>query len=483
MCEAMLTTAFIILAIAAPVIAAVLYFLRRRSFTLGGTDDKDAPTESERPRYVDENVLFTAYRPKVIATEKWYTLLAFAHLSEKRPGASPVEPEPADEVRHIAERLYGGRMREQIVTQHQGAGSVPERRLLTFVPRVAGVEFNPEEQEVRWLKDVHHVAFEMRCAPKSEGRTLRGTLTVYDGAFILADVPLTFRVDSVSAMASASKGLLSDPPVEPYNKIFASYSHRDAAIVKQFEEHVEALGHRYLKDVYSLRSGERWSAALKQRIEEAQVFQLFWSHNSMRSEFVRREWEYALSLRRPNFIRPVYWEDPFPKNEEVPPADLAALHFHKYGRRMADAAKPRTTEDSYAEPTSADVRSELRALPSRLRSHHAANAVMILSFVLLAYVVTTVPMRPRLGNTNGVTPSPTTTPIATPTPVSLSENTAIKNRVEANLSKAGVVGVEVAVSDGVITLKGEVPRAKVQDAIKAAVEAGAKRVNNQLNPR
>ena len=81
-------------------------------------------------------------------------------------------------------------------------------------------------------------------------------------------------------------------------------------------------------------------------------------------------------------------------------------------------------------------------------------------------------------NANAVVVS---TPVSTPTPVSASEDTAIKNKTEANLAKAGVTGVTVTVSGGEVTLKGDVASAKFQDAVKAANEAGAKKVNNQLN--
>ena len=84
-------------------------------------------------------------------------------------------------------------------------------------------------------------------------------------------------------------------------------------------------------------------------------------------------------------------------------------------------------------------------------------------------------------NTNATTT--TATPVATPTPVSASEDTAIKNKTEAALSKAGVSGVTVEVKEGVVTLKGDVPRAKWQDAMKAANESGAKRVMNQMNDK
>ena len=84
-------------------------------------------------------------------------------------------------------------------------------------------------------------------------------------------------------------------------------------------------------------------------------------------------------------------------------------------------------------------------------------------------------------NANTTTATPIATP--TPTPVSTSEDTAIKNKTEAALSKAGVSGVTVEVKGGEVTLKGDVPKAKWPDAMKAANESGAKKVNNQLNDK
>src|SRR5205085_1026990 len=107
-------------------------------------------------------------------------------------------------------------------------------------------------------------------------------------------------------------------------KIFASYSHRDREIVEQIEHHIQALGDKYLRDVTELRSGQDWQRWMKDAISEADVFQLFWSHNAMRSAYVREEWEYALAL-----ARPIYWETPLPESptENLPPEELRRLHF------------------------------------------------------------------------------------------------------------------------------------------------------------
>src|SRR5438045_9706858 len=61
------------------------------------------------------------------------------------------------------------------------------------------------------------------------------------------------------------------------------------------------------------------------------MFQLFWSSNSMRSAEVASEIDYAISLRRPNFILPTYWEEPLPRNpaEGLPPQEIDRLYFYR----------------------------------------------------------------------------------------------------------------------------------------------------------
>jgi osmotically-inducible protein OsmY len=85
------------------------------------------------------------------------------------------------------------------------------------------------------------------------------------------------------------------------------------------------------------------------------------------------------------------------------------------------------------------------------------------------------------GNTNNANNSNTavvTAPTAAP---SIAPDTALKNTVEANLTKYNVTGVTVEVSGGEVTLKGDIARAKLPDAMKAANEASPRKVNNQMN--
>ena len=288
-----------------------------------------APTTSgevERPLHVDENVQFTVYRPRTLQPEQWSTLLAFAHLSQRRSDGDPDEPDPLEEVRRQAEQVLGQDVGSYLdLTQDSSAG-VPREGEILLLPTVDGLVFNPASRTFRWLEPIHREEFRLRTSGAPVGQTLRGRLSVFLGVRLLAEISLQFLVSEAPAPSKP------EPVVgRPYRRIFASYSHRDVHVAEQFERYAAVFGDRYLRDWIDLRAGENWSERLEELIGQADVFQLFWSWNSMRSANVRREWEYALSLSRPNFVRPTYWEFPMPRDQAsgLPPPALSALHFHR----------------------------------------------------------------------------------------------------------------------------------------------------------
>jgi osmotically-inducible protein OsmY len=83
-------------------------------------------------------------------------------------------------------------------------------------------------------------------------------------------------------------------------------------------------------------------------------------------------------------------------------------------------------------------------------------------------------------NTNGVSNTISNAGNAISNATAATADAALKRLVETNLTRYGVAGVTVEVSDKEVTLKGSIPRAKLQDAMKAANEASPKKVNNQL---
>ena len=302
-----------------------------------GVAGDSAPSTAERtPLVYDENVQFTVFRPKTLAPSHWYPLLAFAHLSERRSDAPADEPDPSAEVARQAAALLGDTSAYQQASE-DSSQRVPREGEITFVPSVPGVEFNPPAQSFFWTESVHRAEFRVRAqAAPPAGRNFRGRMAVYLGAILLAEINLSFGVRERPSSRPDTVG----ESARPYRKIFASYSHRDDAIVRQCWDYAKAMGDEYLQDVINLRSGERWAPALEALIRDADIFQLFWSWNSLQSDYVQKEWRYALALRRNSFIRPVYWDEPLPARDDLPPKDLLDLHFQRIASWSGVASPP-----------------------------------------------------------------------------------------------------------------------------------------------
>jgi len=188
---------------------------------------------------------------------------------------------------------------------------------------------------------VHREEFRLRAPADLEGRTVKGRVSAYLGPILIAEVALRFRVESGHLTAP-------DGPMEPdhgrmFRRIFASFAPADRPVADQFERFARAMGDEYLSSCTALRAGDAWDDRLRELIDGADVFQLFWSRNALRSPMVEREWRHALSLGRPSFIRPVYWEEPLPADpdRDLPPDELRRLHFQRL-----DGIGPRQPEGS-----------------------------------------------------------------------------------------------------------------------------------------
>jgi hypothetical protein len=123
-----------------------------------------------------------------------------------------------------------------------------------------------------------------------------------------------------------------------YDRIFVSYSRRDTQVAEAYRLAQMAIGNDVFMDSYSIRVGEDWRAALATAIDEANIFQLFWSSNAAESENVQHEWDYALKYKCPDqhcvsFIRPVFWDKPMPQ----PPEPLSHLNFRFVPFSLTDA--------------------------------------------------------------------------------------------------------------------------------------------------
>jgi hypothetical protein len=291
-------------------------------------EPRPSPGPAGRPGLIDEDVRFSVFRPRALAVGEWASLLVVAHKSQQYLDPERGVVDPLEDVNDLVEGRYGETPIDATngdARQALGRGSE-----LRVVPDLPGIVCNPPAFDFTWLEAVHEAHFRVRPRADLVGRIVRGFVRIWYGRLILGELSVAIPVVEERPPTVASRAALDrGEEINLYRKIFPSYSHRDRDMVRYFQAAAYALGDQYLQDVVSLRSGEPWDERLLELIGEADVFQLFWSHNSMRSPYCRREWERALALHRPSFVRPLYWEDPLPEDPALglPPGDLRALHF------------------------------------------------------------------------------------------------------------------------------------------------------------
>jgi hypothetical protein len=257
---------------------------------------------------------FTAGYPGVVTPHIWYSLSLYVHLGRLQAEAD----------RRIADASQSFGLLPA-ASRAAAYVSLPKGTQLRISPEVRGVVFNPPAQEVRWLEDLQQIAFRLQATSEAAGQSVLGAVEVHAGPLLVAQVPLSIQVRGAGELqerpepAARSTGRL-------FSSVFASYAHNDDQVVRAFAEAYRALGIEVLVDRASLRAGWDWEEELLRLIEEADLFQLFWSEAASRSPHVAEEWRHALSLqgqKGERFIRPLYWTSPWPP----PPAQLAHLHF------------------------------------------------------------------------------------------------------------------------------------------------------------
>lgn len=256
-----------------------------------------------------QQVQFSAYYPREIRPNEWQPLQAYVFKQFA-----------AERVLEDAEKQLGllDRFRQIVESARQ---KIAEGETITATPHLPGFQFNPPAISVGFFEDWHRFEFKMRAKDAPLNLAANGFLTFMAGGVIVADIPLsvfvTNTITQTRPQASEARPM--------YDTVFASYSHRDTAIVERVEAAARTFGMTYLRDVITLRSGEDWNEGLQSMIEQATIFQMFWSEPYSKSMHCQREWEHALNLKREGipFIRPVYWLQPMP----APPAPLQHLHF------------------------------------------------------------------------------------------------------------------------------------------------------------
>jgi len=271
-------------------------------------------TDSEGEAPAAAPILFSAYYPREVRPQDWQPLRAYM-----------LREFAAEAVRADAQAQFGPRtdIRE---TVREALAPVPADALVTAIPTLPGFEFDPPQASARFRHDWRRFDFDFRAVDAELDASADGRITFLVEGVIVADVPLSVYVSQTAGQAVFQPAAAT---ASPYQAIFCSYSHKDTTIVERVERASRYFNFRYLRDVTTLRSGEEWNPRLLELIEEADIFQLFWSAHAAASEYVRQEYLHAAALRNSGakgryFIRPIRWQEPMPAPA---PPELAGLHF------------------------------------------------------------------------------------------------------------------------------------------------------------
>ncbi len=294
------------------------------------------------------SLFFSAYHPSALSAGQRHPLLVYSHLQ----GALDAISTDAGQVLGMVAANY-----------HQpGAdtdGRLPPGTEIVIVPQADGLTFEPPEARLTWSGSWQRADFVMEATGDHVGQMIEGSVACYCGPLLIAEMRLPVMVPDGEDEPSSAPVPRQIQTTEMYRTIYPSFSHADSALVEAIAAAGETLGLDDLGETLALKLGERWSDELLRKIEAADIFQLFWSESSSRSDFVEQEWRHALPLanqKDPTFIRPVYWKRPLPP---VPPAlyhrRFALIDLPKWisSQKPPTKSAPKTNDPAGSRPGAA----------------------------------------------------------------------------------------------------------------------------------
>lgn len=275
------------------------------------THQINEPISTERtgtpgvPGAVD-NVHFSVTAPPLVLPGAVFILTVWAYLERQR----------AQVIERAREELGGG----EIYIQSKGPVPVPEGAVLTVRLRVEGLIVDDGEDTILWTGEIGEAGFPVSVPQEAVHGPKHGLATIHVDGLQIAKIHFAINVGATAATA-ADLGSRE----ERHRTAFASYASEDRDRVVARVQGLKKAGVDVFMDIVNLRAGELWEEALWREIPARDIFYLFWSEHAARSEYVEKEWRYALQTKGLEFIDPVPLVSP---DIVKPPPELAGKHFN-----------------------------------------------------------------------------------------------------------------------------------------------------------
>jgi len=227
-------------------------------------------------------------------------------------------------------------------TVREGAAALSLREGAHLTVRLVSVDegvFAIDDPEARlvWAPPSRRVEFRLRSAAE-----------LADGTY---DLRLEYWLEGVQLarhyleiVVGPGSTARPEPPSVSRRRLprsaFASYSRRDKAAVAQRVDALKAVGIDVFLDSLDIRQGADWRDVLERELLGREALLLFWSTAARASEWVEKEWRFALERRGLATILPNALEPPATC---PPPPELASLQF---GSVLTELARHWAAQDS-----------------------------------------------------------------------------------------------------------------------------------------
>lgn len=148
--------------------------------------------------------------------------------------------------------------------------------------------------KVLWQGECTKCFFEYLVPDNVDGSELSCVAYISANGAMVGEV--RFHTDIVDKPRNTHTDIVS----HRYNRIFISYSHKDAQQIKSLALAYKMQGVEYFYDRDNLRSGDLWEEKVLEYIDTADLFILCWSTNAAKSNNVAKERARALIHAYPN---------------------------------------------------------------------------------------------------------------------------------------------------------------------------------------
>ncbi|MGL4502438.1 MAG: TIR domain-containing protein, partial [Planktothrix sp.] len=280
-----------------------------------------------------ERTKFTLIYPEIVIARRWYSLDLLIYVDSL-----------SKTIKNICSKLIKKRNlieeTEYINTTMPCTNIIPKGSEITVKINSKNISVNPEYISLKWHEPYYNFSFRICCSEqqiddcdvyiKNYGDI---SVDVYIDNLPVLSIPLNLEIiqdnDELNDKVKDTKYDFLD--FQWVEQIFASYAPEDEHLVKIVKEQYEVIGINMLTDLKQYHQAfERGKYELSNKIEQSDIFQLFWSSFAQVDKNVETEYQQALNLiknqkKNQNFITPLYWEEPIPSI----PSKLSNFYFYR----------------------------------------------------------------------------------------------------------------------------------------------------------